>query len=53
MLREHLRTQVFLRTTYFEAFERLARDLPLPPDEAIKEAKPNQAQAEDLCVAMR
>ncbi|CAE7867585.1 unnamed protein product [Symbiodinium microadriaticum] len=29
--------QVFLRTTYFEAFERLARDLPLPPDEAIKE----------------
>ncbi|CAE7215550.1 unnamed protein product [Symbiodinium pilosum] len=29
--------QIFLRTTYFEAFERLARDLSIPPDEAIKQ----------------
>ncbi|CAE7220334.1 unnamed protein product [Symbiodinium natans] len=29
--------QIFLRTTYFEAFERLARDISVSPDTAIKE----------------
>mmetsp|Transcript_47080 Transcript_47080/g.88027 ORF Transcript_47080/g.88027 Transcript_47080/m.88027 type:complete len:396 (+) Transcript_47080:46-1233(+) len=29
--------QLFFRTTYFEAFERLGRDLVRPPDEVLKE----------------
>lgn len=30
--------QLFFRTTYFEAFERLEEDIQAVPDESIKEA---------------